>query len=71
MWESQLSTPWDLSTVSKVTTIVPSGSPLEVTGLFVRSDDSQIFLTNERDANIHQYDEASFDGTVYASVQKE
>jgi sugar lactone lactonase YvrE len=71
VWEYQLSTPWDISTISPVTSIVPSGTPSAVRGIFVRSDDSQIFVTDEGNGDIYQYDEDSFDGTIYASVQTE
>lgn len=71
VYEYQLSTPWDLSTKVLVGTINPSGSPSSVEGVFVRSDESQMFVADEGGSAIQQYDEAAFDGSAYASVQKE
>jgi hypothetical protein len=71
IYEFRLPTPWDISSISTVDSITPTGAPPEVTGVFVRSDTSQIFVTDESNGDVYQYDESGFDGTIYASVQKE
>lgn len=71
VWEYKLSTPWDISTISQVSSLYPSGGPTQVRGVFARDDDSQMFVTNDDSADVVQYDEEAFDGTIYASVQTE
>lgn len=71
LYEYKLSTPWDISTITEVDSIWPQGGPSEVTGIWVRSDDARMYVTHETNGEVYQYDEAAFDGTVYASVQKE
>jgi hypothetical protein len=70
-FEYSLSTPWDITSASEVDYFAPTGGATSTRGVFVRSDGSQLFVTDNGSDELYEYGKTSFDGTAYASVQME